>query len=75
MKVLFPEETAFGSEQLTSEISLRETLGTLVLLLQHVYMLCFFFHRDKMLYNKEYLLITLRKYIIKKTLQCTIKSW
>lgn len=67
MKVLFPEETAFGSEQLTSEISLRETLGTLVLLLQHVYMLWFFFHRDKM--------ITLRKYIIKKTLQCTIKSW
>lgn len=28
MKVLFPEETDFGSKQVTPEISLRETTGT-----------------------------------------------
>lgn len=49
MKVLYPEETAFGS---TSEISLRETSGTAATTCVHV--LGFFFYTGKfILYNKN----------------------
>lgn len=49
MKVLYPEETAFGS---TSEISLREISGTAATTCVHV--LGFFFYTGKfILYNKN----------------------
>lgn len=66
MKVLFPEETVFGSKQVTPEISLRETTGTAATTCT-----CFvliFTPRQKFYIMKEYLLymITLGKYLIKK---------
>lgn len=49
MKVLYPEEKAFGS---TSEISLRETSGTAATTCVHV-LVGFFYTGKFILYNKN----------------------